>query len=871
MSAIPEISNPYPRFGVEKGKGEHQEDKDNRSVSTSDHGNNNNGDESGKIKTLQADVTKQEIFFEDPSFVDSCDDSVGDYEHRSTVLSDIKALEDELGLETESVLNRIAKLEEKVRSITRPEENGLENFGDEGRTAKEDDEEEEDDDNDDDDDDDEDNHFCRDCYSMIALNGPTGNRWPKDKISFFLFGLNLFFFQFGFLFLMIWSRIDADAGDIESDNPHDTLLQFIPSNSKNMIRAAQFISIMAFTLFPESSLMEIFKAFQYFPTSDARKNDPNGFITLSSILRAIQGYMAVLAVFLVLITSDTVVDIILNFTALNFISGIDDDAFSLARSGMFGKGLKKEAKRIEKIKFPPYVAKKSKFNVHWTVMGSTAAILFSLLAIVVMVQIHTDAWVTKKVRLGFRDDPTLSKHNGCYEVNPNPVIKQRRTYHSLTFDSSFGYCDSESRWILFKGSAGDVDPCEAVGLEKEIAHSAETRDFDISASFEESWFYPSSKIPIDLFFEGDGDTDDLNCDMLLGDGICDEPFNDPGYNYDYGDCCAATCTASHCGEISLANAFGDSNISSGIVFPDCRDPRMHPITIKLNEIRSSRDEKFGLKPCLEDLATMSENEWRAKTPRNPYLFLECDGRFVLSISLEKSMENQTETVWVDDGAECNFKVINSTHMIQEDTDTAKFYQSFGNHCQEPIWYLSYTIFHGSQLEILTQSNNQLEYSTFKRIPECYLANLKHHVVDLGALYEPSSSLSKAIDWLGMDDSGYSDCANEFFVERFALASMAFATMEKPDTTLEIKESHCVFPGIECNSNGSVKKIDMPKKELKGAIPRELALLTNLEQLLLCEYCVHYLLDRNSLNSHIHLLIHSNIRNVLSSRLFLSPL
>eukprot|EP00529_Nitzschia_sp_RCC80_P039671 CAMPEP_0113508492 /NCGR_PEP_ID=MMETSP0014_2-20120614/37045_1 /TAXON_ID=2857 /ORGANISM="Nitzschia sp." /LENGTH=43 /DNA_ID=CAMNT_0000404207 /DNA_START=26 /DNA_END=153 /DNA_ORIENTATION=+ /assembly_acc=CAM_ASM_000159 len=41
--------------------------------------------------------------------------------------------------------------------------------------------------------------------------------------------------------------------------------------------------------------------------------------------------------------STDVVDLLLNFTAMEFVAGLDDAAFWLAKNGLLGKGFKKEA------------------------------------------------------------------------------------------------------------------------------------------------------------------------------------------------------------------------------------------------------------------------------------------------------------------------------------------------------------------------------------------------------------------------------------------------------------------------------------------------------------------------------------------------
>lgn len=74
------------------------------------------------------------------------------------------------------------------------------------------------------------------------------------------------------------------------------------------------------------------------------------------------------------VTTDTVVDVILNVAALNFVSSLDDQAFDIARSGVFGGDLRREAMKIEDTKLPICLKRQSTIRLYWRVMGSTAAV-----------------------------------------------------------------------------------------------------------------------------------------------------------------------------------------------------------------------------------------------------------------------------------------------------------------------------------------------------------------------------------------------------------------------------------------------------------------------------------------------------------------
>lgn len=694
----------------------------------------------------------------------------------------------------------------------------------------------------------DDEKFPQDCYSFIALNGPAQNQWPRENIVFFCFGLLVFFFQLGFLILLILSRADLISVDADADNPSPNF-QFIPASATPLVRVSQVISILAYTLFPNASLMDVFQACLLFQRTTKATNLPIGYIRLSCILRGLQGYLATIAVFLVVITSGTVLDIILNFTALDFISGLDDDAFSLAKTGMLGVALRKEAERIEGMKVPPRTRKKQvcKTVLYWCVMGSTTAILLVLLFSIIALQNSPDVWVTTSFRVEFDEETGLKDHSGCYEIKRDLRFANRYSYHNgIDPTVSFGYCRHEFRWIFFNDDGQDVAPCDATDMGMELARSEETGAYDIGKSFEESWFYPSSQIPLKLYFEV-GEEDNLNCDLSLGDGHCDDPFNIPSKQFDNGDCCAATCTMPACGGGGFTNAFGIPNIR-GIGFPNCVDPQSVPITIHMNEILSSRSEAYTeYDPCWWNDATESEIEWRTQPPEKASFVLECNDVVVLSIDIDKSMENNTETIMVEDGANCKLTVEGSKqNFFPPGTDQFNFMKAVEwgktNYCDDPIWFVNYTIFHQKEsatgmeeIEIITQHSSKKETEWFRRIPECYITSLEDFI-DSTSIYTSQSPATKALKWLMEDDSSHSECEHLFFFERFALTLFDFA-MDGVTKWATSKQTQCDWPGIKCTVQGQVNQVILPERKLKGEFPSELMLLHGLETLSLSKLTV----------------------------------
>lgn len=685
-----------------------------------------------------------------------------------------------------------------------------------------------------------DSKYPLDCYSLIALNGPVDYKWPKKELLFFLFGFMVFSFQITFLVLMIFSRVYMNAADIDSDNPIDKFLRFIPANSKHVIRVSQVIALLTYILFPDASLMDVFKAYQYYPSRTLKVyGDRVVGMKLSCYLRGFQGYLATIAVFIVVITTRSVVDIILNFTALSFVSSLDDEAFDLAKSGVFGSGLRKEIERIENAKLPACMTPDGTVRLYWKVMGSTASIMFLLLFCVIGFQNSASWWVTPTFRVEFREETGLKPYSGCYNINSNSKFSNRFAYVDEDSDVAFGYCTDDKRYVLFSGFEKNLNPCDT---ENGIARSTETEFFDIASSFEELWFYADTTTPIGLFFFPEKDVEDLHCDMTLGDGICDQPFNTPGYQYDNGDCCAATCTETACGLKGYTSIFGNQNVSAN-GYQYCQNPQMLPITIRFNDIVSSRDAQFGIDPfsaCKLDLAK-GEDEWRAEPPAKPLMYLYCNGAFVLTLNVEESMKHNAETFWIEDGAICSVGIRNTTSDPIPGTKNVDMYSFY---CDEPIWFVNYTVFHGDkdqteddQIEIVTQHSSDSEWADFTRVPECYFSKLGKYL-DTTSIYSVSNPSYKVIHWLLNDDTNDEllQCENELFIERFVLATVVFE-MNGNVTKLDNEGQQCSWSWIDCSDLGQVNVMDLQSSSLEGEVPNELILLTNLRQLNLCKWVV----------------------------------
>jgi len=687
-----------------------------------------------------------------------------------------------------------------------------------------------------------------------------------------------FLFQFALSILMILSVVDkrhnanAEVDNPDSDSVNAFWAKFIPADVGLLVKWTQFTTILVYVIFADSSLQDVASAVNLFPrVSQVQEGEKTRRMVLSSILRGTQGILATIAVLLLVITSSTVIDIILNFTAVGFISKLDNVAFELAKYGRFGPQIEAEAKKIEKTPLPRFIYQKQKHVRYlWTVF-TIGIFLISCMLFVIASQKHPVKWTTQMLRVQFPEFEgmnSLEMNSGCYKINKDSKgWDNRHEYNNIEKNReniSFGFCHEDRRWVLFEGDNNSTPfPSTPCNTAEELIHSSKTDTYDIASLFDAPWYSSNGESITVYFFE---EKNGLNCDLSLNDGHCDPAFNSAEYQYDGGDCCADTCTNPSCGFGGLTSIFGTtSNYGDG--YSNCRDPSMVPITIRFDNIFGSNtaditdylhsfkkpDDKYNIYDHDKYLEDHSNKE-----PIAPPLFLDCNGKIVISIVIDESMENETETVMVKDGANCILTVRNSTSDTEEFKD------------KTPILHIKYTIFHGDEasikqnpIVIASEQTSAQDTINFNVVPNCYLKKLMDYF-DITTLYTGSTPANEAIDWLMDDNSGNSQCESPNFIERYALAVLSFSAPvisgnfelsmpvsmsgtivnntyeydpndnDNDNNSWRSSAQQCVWPQITCKEGAivSINLISNEKLTHEGSIATEIGLLKNLTTLIL---------------------------------------
>ena len=228
---------------------------------------------------------------------------------------------------------------------------------------------------------------------------------------------------------------------------------------------------------------------------------------------------------MLIIQSSEVFDLMLNFTAVLFLSELDDLAFGLSNRGYFGLNIKKEATRVKQTFY---------FYSTETEQRAYKSYYHSALLAIVLVAMYIGFFITwiKQVRgmdyytcdtnLGsihveFGDGvvPSLGLFSGFYELSKKQTIGSRVGYQHFDIpQAKFGYCDQNSVWTFFYDDEDKDDPCISV-----LARSSETISYDIMTIEPSTWF-SMDDVPLDYI--------QILCSDVAPAPACHGTFSDDG-------------------------------------------------------------------------------------------------------------------------------------------------------------------------------------------------------------------------------------------------------------------------------------------------------------------------------------------------------
>jgi len=282
---------------------------------------------------------------------------------------------------------------------------------------------------------------------------------------------------------VIFSLVAADVIDAGSNNAFK-----IPPNVEAPVRVTQFIALLVAVLTQDDlrNSLNLMRdgydqdCFSLFPGAKRTK------WTVSVTLRAIQGTLGLFVTFLLVMQSETVLDLLLNFSAMEFVSLLDEAAFALIKQGFAGLRLKEVATIVSKTRYyiggkksTPYLKLKVALFLLGAMIGGWTA---------VVIQQERGFYLCKKVFFQIDDTivPGLGALSGIYLINFDTKFGGRVTYESQMQWSGgsgegiarLGYCERDSTWTL----SINQDPCVW------LATSSETASYDVTTTTSDTWY-----------------------------------------------------------------------------------------------------------------------------------------------------------------------------------------------------------------------------------------------------------------------------------------------------------------------------------------------------------------------------------------------
>jgi len=387
---------------------------------------------------------------------------------------------------------------------------------------------------------------------------------PKDTFSFLVYSnvLSRAFFLAAFVFIFQNAIYFVLAVDIIDVSNRYNMLKF-PVNVEIPVRIAEFLAgvVMIITQDDARKAVNLLQDGFNQDLPKAFKGATKVKWGVSIILRAIEGLFGLFLTFMLIMQSTTVLDLLLNFLAMEFVSHLDDVAFVLMREGLFGKELQKEAKKLSNTFYhvrllpgqstrtasisAPTVHSDSSGRCqgcHWKCTYLQAYFLGLLVAF-----FSVWGWIVSKQNKGdylchaifaqYGDEavPMLGTFTGLFYLaigREKTLFGGRLSFYRDGKDGRDGedkgallaYCENEMRWTISLPNVSLTEDGWALSLTTDnvydpcnwIAASSVTKDFDVLSAANSEWIVRASKkrtVPLSQNF--------LTCqDCIFSSEIC---------------------------------------------------------------------------------------------------------------------------------------------------------------------------------------------------------------------------------------------------------------------------------------------------------------------------------------------------------------
>ncbi|CAJ1966820.1 unnamed protein product [Cylindrotheca closterium] len=235
--------------------------------------------------------------------------------------------------------------------------------------------------------------------------------------------------------------------------------QSLPPDVGILVRCTQFICVLVCFL-AQTDIRNSLRALLYCEATGVLRKRFVGFsmgkFFLSNLVMLVQGLLSITVVTALIVYSDNVFDLLLNFTAVIFVSELDELTFQMAVLGYAGSPTEKLAKRIQRTQFPQSNVKGCRKYLHIYIFLALLLGGYGFLFSILHLQ-RSDELLPQYLKVEFGDnvDPTLGLYSGCYRIVKTSTLG-RVSYMQTEpqrGQGRFQYCkDGDTRsWIFAPG------------------------------------------------------------------------------------------------------------------------------------------------------------------------------------------------------------------------------------------------------------------------------------------------------------------------------------------------------------------------------------------------------------------------------------
>lgn len=282
-----------------------------------------------------------------------------------------------------------------------------------------------------------------DTYSMILI--------ARNGSSTQIFCVACIFFQFSLVILIVVSLVKETS----TFNPF-----VVPIGVDEQVILAQALAVIL-AAFSAEDLLTALSFLFICVDDDVRQAIPE--VTKARWIlafgsKALEGLLCLATIFLLIVQSETVISLCLNFAALSFVWNIDDMFYTLGRSGYFLIGIQESSNRLATTKIP-LVHQNRIRNARNISFYFFMCIMFALWLMISIEQI-TGQYLCRNLLVQFDDvfDPHLSKFSGIYKIvghskNFYAIYEGPKGSTSLGYPI-IRYCHSAHTWTLSEYKKG---------------------------------------------------------------------------------------------------------------------------------------------------------------------------------------------------------------------------------------------------------------------------------------------------------------------------------------------------------------------------------------------------------------------------------